>query len=439
MPTYAPVPSSFTTLSHRAQALFLYRHILREGAKFFDERARVRSRAQEAFRKSKSLSDENRIQKSMSDARKALRLLERANQMDLKSVMRILRLSYGMLGRERQKLLKPFLDSTRARTLSPEKLSTAISHSVSTNVPEMLQDSSQSTITATTTTSTTTELPSSANISKYQLSAALSQLKKDPQPLHFNNPRTVPPILSPPVVSLIRDVSGKSPEPVLPEPLFKPLHGKREANLRWRFFTKQINKVTPPLPTEIRQEMERKSRLGLKNNEADGGVGGGGPLPSHITEGNWIEWEQRILSTIRAWNKNGKERKEKGWETGIFHPSVGGKPARPNILTPRLYRRIWQRLLDEVPVLEVEVTASKADSKNNKTQGEEALSTSSSPSLKSSFSISKSPLSYQARYTVGLKLHAKVNNFDQIGMTEVSAPPPSSPSKGRNKAPKTRP
>ncbi|KAF9999684.1 hypothetical protein BGZ80_002494 [Entomortierella chlamydospora] len=430
MPTYAPVPSSFTTLSHRAQALFLYRHILREGAKFFDERASlwVRSRAQEAFRKSKSLSDENRVQKSMSDARKALRLLERANQMDLKSVMRILRLSYGMLGRERQKLLKPFLDSTRARTLSPEKLSAAITQSASTNVPEIPQDSSQSTATI--------ALPPSANISKYQLSAALSQLKKDPQPLHYNNPRTIPPILSPPVVSLIKDASGKSPEPILPEPLFKPLHGKREANLRWRFFTKQINKVTPPLPTEIRQEMERKSRVGLKNNEADGN-GGGGPLPSHIMEGNWIEWEQRILNTIRAWNKNGKEQKEKSWETEIFHPSVGGKPARPNILTPRLYRRIWQRLLDEVPVLEVGVTTSKADVKN-KTEGEEASSTlSSSPLLKPSFSITKSPLSYQARYSVGLKLHAKVNDFDQIGITEESVPPPSS--KGRNKAPKTRP
>ncbi|KAF8983326.1 hypothetical protein BGZ46_010524 [Entomortierella lignicola] len=428
MPTYAPVPSSFSTLSHRAQALFLYRHVLREGAKFFDERASlwIRSRSQETFRKSKSLTDENRIQNCMSSARKALRLLERANQMDLKAVLRILRLSYGILGKERHKLLKPFLDSTRARTMSPEMLSSAIVSNISENISnggaaDEPLDSLQSTTT-----------PPGADISKYQLSAALSQLKKDPKPLHYNNTRTVPPILTPPIIALIKHASGKSPEPVLPVPLFKPLHGKREANLRWRFFTKQIKKVTPPLPIEIRQEMEWKSRIGLKDwiKKDDSN------LPSHFIENNRIEWEQRILSTIRAWNKNGKDRKENSWQTGLFHPSIGGKPARPNILTPRLYRRIWQHLLDDIPVLEVQVTTPKSHSarKMDKRSKEETPMAASVQSLKPSFSISKSPLSYQARYSAGLKLHAKVNAFDQIGLTEGSVPS----SLDQNKSRKTK-
>ncbi|KAF9093751.1 hypothetical protein BGX27_001571 [Mortierella sp. AM989] len=356
----------------------------------------------------------------------ALRLLERANQMDLKAVMRILKLSYGMLGRERQKLLKPFVDSARARTLSPEKLSAAISQSASNasekvtgdNAADIIQDLSQS-----------TDSSSRARLSKYQLSTALSQLKKEPRPLHLNNSRTIPPILSAPVATLIQNASGKSPEPILPEPLFKPLHGKREANLRWRFFTRQLKKVTPPLPAEIRQEMERKSRLGLNDSIKTTDLAS--PLPNHITEGNWMLWEQRILSTIRAWNKNGKDRKEKSWETGVFHPSIGGKPARPNILTPRLYRRIWQHLLDEVPVLDVQVATSKSKSTKEDMTSDEATRV-----LKPSFSISKSPLAYEARYGVGLRLRAKVNEFDQIGMTEDSIPPP--PQKGRNKGPRTR-
>ncbi|KAF9906506.1 hypothetical protein EC991_000512 [Linnemannia zychae] len=88
MPTYGPVPASFSALSHHSQVRFLYRHILRQGASFFDERAShwIRVRAQETFRKNQSQKDKYRTQKYMSDARKALRLIERANQMDLKAI-----------------------------------------------------------------------------------------------------------------------------------------------------------------------------------------------------------------------------------------------------------------------------------------------------------------------------------------------------------------
>ncbi|KAI7828995.1 hypothetical protein BC939DRAFT_442472 [Gamsiella multidivaricata] len=402
MPTYTPVPSSFTTLSHRAKALFLYRHILREGAKFFDERTSrwVKFRAQEAFRKNKYQADRERAEKCMSDARKALRLLERANQVDLKASMRLLRLSYGILGKERRALLQPFLDSARQRTMSPEKLSTAISRSTSNG----------SKTTAISSLSTPLDSASSqVHISTMHLADVLLQATEPPEPLHYHNPRTVPPILSPPVVSLIKSVTGKSVEPTLPEPLFKPLHGKREANLRWRFFTKQFGKITPPLPSEIRQEMEWKSRVGLPGSRKDSALTTG-TLQSST---NWDTWEQRILDTIRAWNMNGEEQKEKRHETGRFHPSIGGKPAKPNTLTPRLYRRMWQHLLDEVPVMDVHL--------KSLTSGSNKLP-SVPPSAKPTFSVSKSPLSYQARSTVNLKLQAVVNSFDRIGLSEQSAP-----------------
>ncbi|KAF9437760.1 hypothetical protein BGZ76_011218 [Entomortierella beljakovae] len=412
MPTYAPVPLSFSNLSHRAQALLLYRRTLRQGAKFFDERASlwIKTRAQEAFRKSKPLRDNVRIEKCMSDARKAslaLRLVERANQMDFKAVMRVLRLSYGMQGKERQKLLKPYLDSARARTLSPEKLSDAITTSGNTIQYETPPNHEE------------LDIPKHGKIPTYQISASLSQLKKTPQPLHYSNKRTIPPILSPPLVSLIKD-SGKSPEPILPVPLFKPLHGKREANLRWRYFTKQVRKVTPPLPTEIREEMERKSLVGLRDGlkQNDG-------VPDHLFDSNWSIWEQQILDTIRAWNKNGQDKKENRWATGAFHPSIGGKPAKPSVLTPRLYRRIWQHLLDDVPILDVHFKV--PSSKGN----DISLIIGQTPTP--SYSVSRSHLSYQARQTAGLGIKSRVNSFDMIGMDENAIQQSSLPPKSGRK------
>ncbi|KAG0198933.1 hypothetical protein BGX33_011990 [Mortierella sp. NVP41] len=308
MPTYGPVPASFSSLSHRRQVLFLYRHILRQGACFFDERAShwIRARAQETFRKNQSQKDEHRIQKYMSDARKG--------------------------------------------------------------------------------------------------------------------------------------ATGKSVKPVLPQPLFKPLHGKREANLRWRFYTKQMGKVKPPLPGQIRQEIERKSRIGLQRPPRIGTSGFGGDITETLeTTQEWIEWEQRIIATIKAWNKTGEEQKANRWENGRFHPSIGGKPAKSHILTLRSYRRIWQQLLNEVPILDVKLGGEGSDhgkdSMNNKdvlkgtsrdkdsgtgTRWSEQTQTQTSVP---SYLVSKSPQSYQARSAAGLKLQALVNDFDQLGFTEDSVAP----------------
>ena len=345
--------------------------------------------------------------------------------MDLKAVMRLLRLSYGILGQERRKLLQPFVDSTRLNTMSPERLSEAISHSGSNTsriAPKtaMLPVQPVTTTTATTTTTTTAATtPPRVHISTSHVANALSQTTERPKPLHFGYQRSIPPIISAPLASLIRNATGKSVEPTLPEPLYKPLHGKREANLRWRSLMKQIGKVTPPLPSEIRQEIEWKSRVGLHGADREDAASNA-EYPA-----NWEEWEQGITKTIKAWNRKGTVSKELRWEGGNFHPSIGGKPARPNTLTPRLYRRIWQHLLDDFPVLDVQ----SAESNSGLVSGKESASMeslSSAPAtvpLKMGFSVSKSALSYESRLTTSLKHHAKLNTFDQIGISEDTSAP----------------
>ncbi|KAG0297965.1 hypothetical protein BGZ98_000354 [Dissophora globulifera] len=437
----------------------------------------VKLRAQEAFRKNKSLTDKNRIDKSMSDARKALRALERANQLDLKAVTRLLQLSYGILGQERRKLLQPYIDSTRMSTLSPEKLSAAISHasiatrsslnddlaSSATTSSRAIASNNTTTIPPSSTSSTSSSVPTTPQISESHLATALLQSigRHPPAPLHLQNPRTIPPILSPPVVSLIKSATGKNPEPILPVPLFKPLHPKREANLRWRYFVKQIAKVNPPLPSELRQEVEWKSRVGLHSYPTQLGgkeaakdktsvVAGKEDLDTSsatVTTHDPLtdlshrrEWEQQILETIRAWNRNGKSQKEQRWATGWPHPTIGGKPARPNTLTPRLYRRIWQHLLDDVPVLDVRVSSPGSRSEphpNSSGRAKKSVnSTLEQPIHAPSFSVSKSVHSYGSRYREGLSMQATVNSFDRIGLSETTDP---APLKDRNKKSKSRP
>lgn len=312
-------------------------------------------------------------------------------------------------------LLQPFVDSARARTLSTDKLSAAIIASGCARSPTMDPVTSGT-------------IRDSA--SQHRLSEHLLAFKEDPEPLFFNKQRTVPPILSPPLVSLIQGATGKSVQPVLPQPLFKPLHGKREANLRWRFFTKQMGKVKPPLAGEIRQEIERKSRIGLPRNPVIHIVGDDVETLERAQER--IEWEQRIITNIKAWNKTGKEQKDKRWDTGRFHPSIGGKPAKSNTLTLRLYRRIWQQLLNEVPILNVKLTTAPGSSVDDNIRiskdGKEGALEDSRPSERPfshspaavAYSVTKSVQSHQARSSAGLKLQALVNDFDQLGFTESS-------------------
>ncbi|KAF9428583.1 hypothetical protein BGZ94_001846 [Podila epigama] len=397
MPTFAPVPSTFSSLSRKHQIIHLYRHILKEGSRFFDERAShwIKTTAQEKFKKHAQVKDDARIQKYHVEARRALRLLERGNQMDFKSVQRILRQAYSINGVGRKRLLQPFMDSARARTATPEKLASAIASS---------------------------SRHSNANINTIAL-----QPIPAPEPLYFRKQRTIPPIYSPPMTALITTSLNKDIHPKLPQPLFKPLHGRREANLRWRYFAKQTSKIPPLLPRELRLEMELKANIGLpsfamvlQENKAileDAESTGIRPDQGTLkkTKQEWSAWEENILATIKAWTRAGQEQKAASQKNGPFHPSIGGKPARGNTLTPRLYRRMWQHVLTNVLMMDV--------------QGSEPVNSNSASNQQ--FIITKSQHAYNSRYKAGLKLQATVNDFDKLGYVAPQAPPSKSTSRSK--------
>lgn len=357
--------------------------------------------------------------------------------MDLKAVQRVLRLSYGLQGIERRKLLQPLVDSARVQTLSPLRLAASLSGMGSKTATGIIDASHN---TKTTDTTTTASIPDqspstipvkSTGLSTEQLATLLAESIQQPQPLFYKKARTIPPIYSDPVATLIKHTTGKPIQPTLPEPLFKPLHGKREANLRWRFFSKQMSKLKPPLPAEIRQEMEWKSCIGMNRLESSRMEGShDGVVPKGIVSAvtttssggsdvlslAFTKWEDRILKTIKAWNKNGQEQKQHRFEIGRFHPSIGGKPAKSNTLTPRLYRRIWRQLLDEVTVLDINVITDNKDHGTRRWAEEDRSLP--PPRSKVAFLPSKSPESHQLRATVGIREMAVVNDYDRIGFVE---------------------
>ncbi|KAF9312807.1 hypothetical protein BG003_005930 [Podila horticola] len=409
MPTYASVPATFTGLTRRGKVVHLYRHILKEGSRFFDERASnwIKTTAQTKFRKRSQIKDDKRTEKYLADARTSLRTLERGNQMDLKAIQKILRMSYGIQGSERRKLLQPFVDSARTSTASPARLSAAIAVSGSKIIP--VASPSRATG-ATSSSGATTE-------SEPLIDPSLQPMT--PEPLFFQRKRTIPPMYSPPVATLIKASTGKSIEPELPQPLFKPLHGRREANLRWRYFAKQMGKVKPPLPSELRLEMELKANVGLEAFTKvlrDNGVIDDGSTANNGSvkvEKDWRAWEQDILKTINTWSHTGERQQSACKENGPFHPSIGGKPARGNIMTPRLYRRLWQQLLSEVTILDTQIMGAQGEKEHK--------------SPKTVYSISKSPHVYHAPTRLGLQ--ALVSDFDRLGFVEPPAKPVSKKTK----------
>lgn len=83
---------------------------------------------------------------------------------------------------------------------------------------------------------------------------------KHPEPLVPHAPRTAPPpLLCPPLKSLITQHLGKKLEPELPEPAYKPLHVGRKANLLWKHRSMLLDRVQVPLPFEIVCELELKA------------------------------------------------------------------------------------------------------------------------------------------------------------------------------------
>ncbi|KAI9304642.1 hypothetical protein BJ944DRAFT_240371 [Cunninghamella echinulata] len=180
----------------------LYKRILSEASYFFDDRARtfMINRAKRIFDEYKSCNDIHRIKVKITDARKKLHQIERANRGDKKSVMRILEAAYGRTGRIKHKLMHSYLYE---------------------NIP--------------------------ADMVK-------------PSPLIPHIPHTAPPPpLCYPLRTIVTKVLKKPLTPNLPTSPFKPLHRGRQANILWRYRSSLIKNITIPLPFEIGCELERKA------------------------------------------------------------------------------------------------------------------------------------------------------------------------------------
>ncbi|KAI9032890.1 hypothetical protein CLU79DRAFT_802092 [Phycomyces nitens] len=189
--------------THQAYVRALYKSILAEGSRFFDDRTRtfIVNRTRKLFKEYITCTDQPRIQNKLAEARKRLHRIERANQGDHKSALKVLEAAYGRTGKTRHKLLHPY---------------------VYANFPEDMVV---------------------------------------PKPLVPHVPHTAPPPpLSQPLCTLVKR-TGRKLEPELPKPLYKPLHRGREANLLWRWRSNLLDRIQLPLPFEIGCELETKSGL----------------------------------------------------------------------------------------------------------------------------------------------------------------------------------
>ncbi|CAI2167443.1 20398_t:CDS:10 [Funneliformis geosporum] len=197
-------------LIRRQQILSLYKQILKESSKFFDNNARnfLKERARIRFKEYKKETNEKRITKKCAEARKALNQLKRANVFDVKAVIRVLELTYGRSGPKRHELLKPYIDYP-----SPP-----------------------------------------------------------PRPFLRKVPRTAPPRISPPLQSLLSS-QDKSLYPILPEPKHKPLHPCRKANIMWWHYSKIMKQVMPPVTEEELEILEQKAGKGTLTSEGLARVG----------------------------------------------------------------------------------------------------------------------------------------------------------------------
>ncbi|CAG8433987.1 491_t:CDS:2 [Scutellospora calospora] len=183
----------------RQQVLSIYRNILKESSKFFDDNAKIflKNRTRKRFKEYKEETDETRILNKLADARQALYRIKRANVFDIKSVNRILELTYGRRGPMKHQLLKPIINE-----------------------------------------------PSEA-----------------PKPIVPGFPRTAPPRMSQTLQTLLSS-QVKNLYPTLPEPKHKPLYPSRKANLLWRHYSKIMKTVLPPVDDVTLDQLEKNAGKG---------------------------------------------------------------------------------------------------------------------------------------------------------------------------------
>ncbi|CAO3594010.1 unnamed protein product [Absidia cylindrospora] len=190
------------TPQHSSYIKALYKRILSEAGHFFDDRSRtyVVNRARKLFKEYKTCQDEARIKNKLLEARKRLHRLEKANQGNVKSALKVLEAAYGRSGKTRHKLLHCYLYE---------------------NIPADM---------------------------------------KTPLPLIPHIPHTAPPPpLCYPLQTIVTKQMNKRLDPELPVPLYKPLHRGRQANLLWRWRSMLIQQLEVPVPFEIVCELELRA------------------------------------------------------------------------------------------------------------------------------------------------------------------------------------
>ncbi|CAG8460180.1 7924_t:CDS:2 [Paraglomus brasilianum] len=168
-----------------------------------------------------------------------------------------------------------------------------------------------------------------------------------PAPLISRVPRTAPPRIPPPLRALLAS-QVKSIDPILPIPKHKPLHPRREANLRWRHFSKITKQVLPPLPQDVVRELEEKAGKNLGNAEVEERMNDRRELG---------EKEKKYLDERRETEDVPRSPRDKVRNGEPYH--VG----RPHTPRSRLIRRFYQKLLAQVPVMHMSIT--DKDKKNS--------------------------------------------------------------------------
>ncbi|KAI8971651.1 hypothetical protein BDF20DRAFT_691505 [Mycotypha africana] len=300
---------------HKLHSLYiksLYKRLLTEGSLFFDERARlyVRNRVRSSFGNYKSCTDLERVKSKIKEARKQLHRLEKANKGCQKSAIKVLEEVYGLKGKVRHGLLYPYLKAHRP-----------------------------------------------ANF----------KIEFDPFVPHV--PRTAPPPkLCKPLQVLIQKHLQKKIEPILPVPAYKPLHPGRRANLLWRYRSMLLNRVSVPLPFEIICELESKAGAPKDHPLSCSSLGKGGPKWDDFYSSieNAVIMMLHLQPNIKLPARSNLLRKETLFDSPYskvrtptlveFLEEKKGNGREQKAIafeyTPRRKRRLYQRLLAKIPLID---------------------------------------------------------------------------------------
>lgn len=178
-----------------------------------------------------------------------------------------------------------------------------------------------------------------------------------PEPFVAHAPRTAPPPkLCPPLKALILQHTGKKLEPELPVPQYKPLHVGRKANLLWRHRSMLLNRVQLPLPFEAICELEHKAGASTNHPLACSTLLKGGP-----------KWHEFYAPSLQHLRPDITIQPRSTFKRTLPLPDSPYNTIKPDLLeylgekdsnkkdsieyTPREQRRLYRRLLVDIPII----------------------------------------------------------------------------------------